>query len=218
MNFRLVGLRLNFQPKFESTDIMVEPNEGYVNTLLNMGFMDSAQIRRALSLAKNDMNDAVALLTGEDTGSSFELFEDTEMKDTETQPGSDDGGMDTPPLVDAKEGEESEVFGDSAGEPPPSYHEAVNTNTYPSSNGKGGGENANAEQSDVCMESGPLEFPTTNLYELEDRVFVESWSIPYKREESLGKCLLSATRFAQEGKLKLVLLRVMNLPVSKQLF
>ena len=45
----------------------------------------------------------------------------------------------------------------------------------------------------------PLEFPTTNLYELEDRVFVDNWSIPYKREESLGKCLQSAARFAQDG-------------------
>lgn len=177
---------------------MVEPNEDYVNTLLNMGFVDGTQIRRALSLAKNDLNDAVALLTGEETGSSFELFEDTEIKDTETQPGSDDGGMDIPPLVDPKDGDESEMYGDPRGEPPPPYHEAVNTNPDPSSQ-HGGGERAPCEQSDVCMESGPLEFPTTNLYELEDRVFVESWSIPYKREESLGKCLLSSIRFAQEG-------------------
>ena len=44
-----------------------------------------------------------------------------------------------------------------------------------------------------------LEFPVANLYELENRVFTESWSIPYKREESLGKCLMAATRQAQEG-------------------
>ena len=42
----------------------------------------------------------------------------------------------------------------------------------------------------------PLEFPVTNLYELEGRVFAEHWSIPYKKEESLGKCLLAATRLA----------------------
>ncbi|KAK7081025.1 Ubiquitin carboxyl-terminal hydrolase 24 [Halocaridina rubra] len=44
-----------------------------------------------------------------------------------------------------------------------------------------------------------MEFPTTNLYELEGRVFTESWSIPYKREESLGKCLIAAARLAEEG-------------------
>ena len=55
---------------------------------------------------------------------------------------------------------------------------------------------------DTEVESGPYEFPVTNLYELEGRVFTDSWSIPYKKEESLGKCLIAATRLAQEGKHK----------------
>ena len=171
---------------------MVEPNEGFVNTLLNMGFVDSAQIRKALILAKNDLNVAVAVLTGE--GTSFD-FEDTEVKDTETQHGSDDGGMDiiTPPLVDPRDGEEGEVFETPVGEPP-SYDEAMNPTSL-SSNGAG-----HSRDGPENMEI-PLEFPTTNLYELEDRVFVDNWSIPYKREESLGKCLQSATRFAQDGEL-----------------
>ena len=165
---------------------MVEPNEESVNTLLSMGF-DSAQIRGALAQTKNDVNDAVALLTGElGTGTPFEGVEDG-LKDTDTQHGSDEGEMDIPPLEDRK------VVGDlfqevPSGEPPP-YDEAMNPSAST-------GAAANNEES---METGPLEFPTTNLYELEDRVFVENWSIPYKREESLGKCLLSAIRFAQEG-------------------
>lgn len=44
-----------------------------------------------------------------------------------------------------------------------------------------------------------MEFPTTNLYELEGRVFTDTWSIPYKRDESLGKCLISAAKLAEEG-------------------
>ncbi|XP_071548346.1 ubiquitin carboxyl-terminal hydrolase 24-like isoform X1 [Panulirus ornatus] len=44
-----------------------------------------------------------------------------------------------------------------------------------------------------------MEFPTTNLYELEGRVFTDTWSIPYKRDESLGKCLIAAARLAEEG-------------------
>ena len=44
-----------------------------------------------------------------------------------------------------------------------------------------------------------MEFPTTNLYELQDRVFAESWSIPYKKDESLGKCLIAAAKLADEG-------------------
>uniref|UniRef100_G3TRF4 Ubiquitin specific peptidase 24 n=1 Tax=Loxodonta africana TaxID=9785 RepID=G3TRF4_LOXAF len=42
-------------------------------------------------------------------------------------------------------------------------------------------------------------FPTTNLYELESRVLTDQWSIPYKREESLGKCLLASTYLARLG-------------------
>lgn len=51
-------------------------------------------------------------------------------------------------------------------------------------------------------ESNSLEFPVTNLYELEGRVFTEMWNIPYKREESLGRCLIAATRLAEAGMIK----------------
>lgn len=44
-----------------------------------------------------------------------------------------------------------------------------------------------------------MEFPTTNLYELESRVFTDHWSIPYKREESLGKCLIASSCLARHG-------------------
>ena len=53
-------------------------------------------------------------------------------------------------------------------------------------------------------ESESLEFPLPNLIELENRVFTESWSIPYKEEESLGKCLLSATLLANESESSIV--------------
>lgn len=45
-------------------------------------------------------------------------------------------------------------------------------------------------------------FPVTNLYELQSRVFTDQWSIPYKKEESLGKCLIAAIKMAQNGKHK----------------
>ena len=31
-------------------------------------------------------------------------------------------------------------------------------------------------------------------------MFTDQWSIPYKKEESLGKCLVASTRLAEEGK------------------
>lgn len=42
-------------------------------------------------------------------------------------------------------------------------------------------------------------FPVESLYELERRVYVDSWSIPYKPTEALGKCLIAATDLALEG-------------------
>ncbi|GIY96412.1 ubiquitin carboxyl-terminal hydrolase 24 [Caerostris extrusa] len=56
---------------------------------------------------------------------------------------------------------------------------------------------SNLSQSEECMEA--TVFPTTNLYELETRIFTDQWSIPFKKEESLGKCLISATQLAEEG-------------------
>lgn len=38
------------------------------------------------------------------------------------------------------------------------------------------------------------------MYELESRVLTDHWSIPYKREESLGKCLIASTYLARLGK------------------
>ena len=34
---------------------------------------------------------------------------------------------------------------------------------------------------------------------LDGHVFTDQWSIPYKKEESLGKCLIASTRLAEEG-------------------
>lgn len=159
---------------------MVEPDENYVKSMLSMGFADAGLIRRALVIAKNDLNVAVGLLT--DDSGNMELYEDTEMRDTETHHGSDDGEMDIPNLDDNKVTDEGDVFEESSAEPPPSYDEVVNEG-----------------EAETSVNSGPMEFPTTHLYELEGRIFGESWSIPFKKEESLGKCLVSATRFAREG-------------------
>ena len=38
-----------------------------ITMLLSMGFSDIEYVRKALTLAKNDLNEAVAILTGEDS-------------------------------------------------------------------------------------------------------------------------------------------------------
>ncbi|MBN3302267.1 UBP24 hydrolase, partial [Amia calva] len=117
---------------------METEEEQHMTTLLCMGFPDPGAIRRALRLAKNDINEAVALLTNESPGLGYG-YEPME-----------------------------------------------------SGPGRSNDENGNCS-------GGNIEFPTTNLYELESRVFTDHWSIPYKREESLGKCLIASTCLARLG-------------------
>ncbi|XP_064607447.1 ubiquitin carboxyl-terminal hydrolase 24-like isoform X2 [Liolophura sinensis] len=158
----------------------MEIDEDHVKTLLAMGFPSVEDVRKALRLGKNDLNEAVAILTNEHPSSSYDTVDelDVEMKDVHYQPSS--VTIQLP------------VYGPSL---PPSYDEAVETEVVEES----------SEKTDAMTTSGgaddsnSLEFPVTNLYELEGRVFTEHWSIPYKREESLGKCLLSATRLADAG-------------------
>ena len=118
-----------------------------ISTLLCMGFPDIPEIKRALRLAKNDLNEAVAILTNEQPLSSYGTMTDLSLD------------------VDMKQSVEN------------SDHATDNS------------ENS-------------MEFPVTNLYELDTRVFQDNWSIPYKREESLGKCLIGATKLAGEGLLE----------------
>ena len=48
---------------------------------------------------------------------------------------------------------------------------------------------------DVDMQDLSSSFPVTNFYELENRVFKDDWSIPYRRDESLGRCQCQSDRF-----------------------
>ena len=45
----------------------------------------------------------------------------------------------------------------------------------------------------------------------------DNWSIPYKREESLGRCLVAATKLAAEGLLEQVVQHLSKVN-KKQLF
>ena len=130
------------------TELKMEQEDENISTLLAMGFPDMLEIKRALRLAKNDLNEAVAILTNEQPLSSYGTMSDLSLD------------------VDMK------------------Y--SANTDDV---------------NSDINIDNN-MEFPVTNLYELDTRVFQDNWSIPYKREESLGKCLVAATRLAGEGLLE----------------
>ncbi|TSK58130.1 Ubiquitin carboxyl-terminal hydrolase 24 [Bagarius yarrelli] len=151
---------------------METEEEQHMTTLLCMGFPDPVAIRKALRLAKNDINEAVAFLTNESPGLGFGY----EPMESGPSPGSGPSG----------DRDTSGRTGSGGGfDPPPAYHDVVESETANDENGNCSGSN--------------MEFPTTNLYELESRVFTDHWSIPYKREESLGKCLIASTSLARMG-------------------
>uniref|UniRef100_A0A671LMJ9 Ubiquitin carboxyl-terminal hydrolase 24 n=1 Tax=Sinocyclocheilus anshuiensis TaxID=1608454 RepID=A0A671LMJ9_9TELE len=151
--------------------MMETEEEQHTTTLLCMGFPDPVAIRKALRLAKNDINEAVALLTNESPGLGYGY----EPMESGPSPGSGPSG----------DGESSGRTGTGGFDPPPAYHDVVESERTNDENGNCSGNS--------------MEFPTTNLYELESRVFTDHWSIPYKREESLGKCLIASTCLARLG-------------------
>ncbi|XP_077972925.1 ubiquitin carboxyl-terminal hydrolase 24-like [Styela clava] len=144
-----------------------------VQALLNMGFCDVSLIRKALQLGKNDLNEAVSYLTCEVPMSSYETFTDVEMQEVSTQNFSQD-----PPAY-------SSLFDSSS-----------TTNTTSITNGNSDSQHTEEMQQDS---ENDLVFPYEYLVELEGRVFVDVWSIPYKTDESLAKCLRAATRLTIEG-------------------
>uniref|UniRef100_A0A8C9VNZ6 Ubiquitin specific peptidase 24 n=1 Tax=Scleropages formosus TaxID=113540 RepID=A0A8C9VNZ6_SCLFO len=155
---------------------METEEEQHMTTLLCMGFPDPVAIRKALRLAKNDINEAVALLTNESPGLGYGY------EPMESGPVSGPGT--------SGDGESSGRGGSGTGtggfDPPPAYHDVVE------------GEARSNDENGNCSD-GNMEFPTTNLYELESRVFTDHWSIPYKREESLGRCLVASACLARLG-------------------
>ncbi|BFY99847.1 hypothetical protein BsWGS_02887 [Bradybaena similaris] len=142
-------------------------SEENVQMILSMGFPSESEVRRALRLAKNDLFDAVAILTNELPSTSYDAVEDMDIDLREKS------------LV---------TFGPQL---PPSYDEVydngqVKTDQF-------------GRDSAAMEDTNSMEFPVTNLYELEGRVFTEMWNIPFKKEESLGKCLIASTHLMDAG-------------------
>ncbi|MGH0127179.1 UNVERIFIED_CONTAM: hypothetical protein FKN15_071588 [Acipenser sinensis] len=88
---------------------METEEEQHMTTLLCMGFPDAVAIRKALRMAKNDINEAVALLTNESPGLGYGY------EPMESGPGP------------SGDGESSGRSGSGSGgfDPPPAYHDVV---------------------------------------------------------------------------------------------
>lgn len=102
---------------------MESEEEQHMTTLLCMGFSDPATIRKALRLAKNDINEAVALLTNERPGLDYGGYEPMDSGGPSPGPGGgprgDGGGDGGGPSRGGSTG------GSGGFDPPPAYHEVV---------------------------------------------------------------------------------------------
>lgn len=92
---------------------METEEEQHITTLLCMGFPDADVIRKALRLAKNDINEAVALLTNETPGLGYGY------EPMESGP--------APNLGSSGDGENSGRTGTGGFDPPPAYHDVVDS-------------------------------------------------------------------------------------------
>lgn len=105
---------------------MESEEEQHMTTLLCMGFSDPATIRKALRLAKNDINEAVALLTNERPGLDYGGYEPMDSGSGGPSPGPSGG----PRGDGGGDGGSGPSRGGSTGggggfDPPPAYHEVV---------------------------------------------------------------------------------------------
>lgn len=120
-----------------------------------MGFTDELEIRQALSIANNDINEAVAILTNE------KLPKITTLNNNTSNSLNNDTDID---MTDAD-----------------------NMNSSQASKDK-----------DTSINENPLIFPIDCLLQLENNVFTDNWSIPYRKDEWLGRILTSTIALLKE--------------------
>ena len=85
----------------------MEVNEEHVETLLNMGFPSEMDVRKALRLGKNSLNDAVAILTNDHPTTNFDTLDEIDVE-----------------MRDIAKGSTMPVYGPNL---PPTYDEAVSS-------------------------------------------------------------------------------------------
>ena len=121
-----------------------------------MGFCDEAEIRQALQVSNNDINEAVAILTNEKLPKITTLNNNSMNSTTNS---NNDNNNDI---------------------------EMVQ------------GSPISPKDKDESLFENPLNFPYDCLLSLENNVFTDNWSIPYKKDEWLGRILVSTIALLKE--------------------
>lgn len=153
-----------------------------------MGFSDEDEIRQALTISKNDINEAVAILTNE------KLPRISTLGSSTSKPSVDTTSTTTP----NPSGNEVVMNSDSNSDSPSSSGDLNNNNN----NNNNGSKDSNETFKSTSDSLNPLVFPYDCLVSLENSVFTDNWSIPYKKDEWLDRLLTSTIAHIKEGKLQ----------------
>ncbi|CAF0953347.1 unnamed protein product [Adineta ricciae] len=143
--------------------------EENMESLIAMGFTNRELNRSALTKANNDISEAITYLTNPT------YTNDDVIIPNESPP---------PPSIPAFIG--------------PLTKEQVDQQQQQQQHMVSSNNNSSISSDDLSM-TNPNSFTTNAFLDLETKVYGDNWSIPYKRDEVLGRCLLSATKLALAG-------------------
>ncbi|UJR13683.1 hypothetical protein I4U23_000695 [Adineta vaga] len=152
-----------------STSSDLSNMEENMETLIAMGFPNRDLNRTALTKAGNDISEAVTFLTNPTYPN-----DDVIIPNESPPPPPPTSTTFIGPLT--KEQVEQQQ-----------QQQTVSSNN-----------NSSISSDDLSM-TNPNSFTTNAFLDLETKVYGDNWSIPYKRDEVLGRCLLSATTLALAG-------------------
>ena len=190
--------------------------EENVQSLIGMGLEDEEQIRRVLEECGNDFEAALqVLLPDPERQNSYDMETHVDSSDSDRDSTTVSYSLEDERIRevdDSMEYRRDDSIGEERPRPQhdeklPSYDEVVDEHkVLPGSEGDPAPDEdieeampqpvAPADRSNSCSN---IEFPLTHFYELEGRVHTDQWSIPYRKEESLGKCLLASIAMMNEG-------------------
>ena len=188
--------------------------EEKVQSLIGMGLEDEEQVRRVLEECGNDFEAAIqVLLPDPERQNSYDMETHVDSSDSDRDSTTVSYSLEDErirEIDDSMEYRRDDSMGEERPRPHhddklPSYDEVVDEHkVLPGSDPAPEDDiedvppqsTAPAERTNSTSN---IEFPLTHFYELEGRVHTDQWSIPYRKEESLGKCLLASIAMMNEG-------------------
>lgn len=193
----------NNNDQFSTQQHQNQQLESNLDLLRAMGFSDENEIRQALTISKNDINEAVAILTHEKLPKISTLGGNSTKSSIQ-----DPTTSTTSHIINNSGNNEIVMTSDSNSDSPISSGDTNNNNNMMTTNNNTTNNNGILKESSTnetfkstLDSTNPLVFPYECLLSLENSVFTDNWSIPYKKDEWLDRLLTSTIAHIKEGKL-----------------